>query len=68
WYVDPEWRKQGVGRLLVVAAEAWALEQGCTEMASDTNADYPLSPTAHARLGYQEVRRDIFFRKVLTPE
>ncbi|MCX6044463.1 MAG: GNAT family N-acetyltransferase [Chloroflexi bacterium] len=68
WYVDPEWRKQGIGRRLVATAEAWALEQGCTEMASDTNADYPLSPTAHARLGYQEVARDIFFRKVLTPE
>ena len=50
------------------AAEAWAMEQGCTEMASDTNTDYPLSPTAHDRLGYQEVGRDIFFRKVLVSE
>ena len=65
WYVDPDWRRQGVGRLLVEAAEAWAIAQGCTEMASDTGADYPLSPTAHDRLGYQEVGREIFFRKVL---
>lgn len=68
WYVDPEWRRQGVGRLLVEAAEAWAIEQGCTEMASDTDAGYPLSPTAHDRLGYQEVGRDIFFRKALVSE
>lgn len=68
WYVDPAWRRQGVGRQLVEAAEAWALAQGCTEMASDTNAGYPVSPTAHDRLGYAEVGRDIFFRKILAPE
>jgi aminoglycoside 6'-N-acetyltransferase I len=65
WYVDPEWRGQGIGGRLVEAAEAWARTQGCTEMASDTDGSYPISPTAHARLGYQEVRRDIFFRKLL---
>lgn len=65
WYVDPAWRGQGVGRQLVEAAEAWARNQGCTEMASDTMEDYPLSPAAHAALGYQEVGRDIFFRKTL---
>ena len=65
WYVDPDWRQKGVGRALAEAAEAWARAQGCTEMASDTDQGYPLSLTAHARLGYQEVARDIFFRKEL---
>ena len=54
WYVDPDLRCQGVGRQLVEAAEAWARGQGCQEMASDTTPDYPLSPLAHARLGYRE--------------
>ncbi len=35
WFVDPDYRNQGVGRSLVVAAETWALERGCQEMASD---------------------------------
>jgi aminoglycoside 6'-N-acetyltransferase I len=52
WYVDPDLRRMGVGRALVAAAEDWARSQGCREMASDTTLDYPLSPRAHAQLGY----------------
>jgi len=63
WYVDPDWRGQGVGRELVLVAEAWAQSAGCREMASDTTPSYPVSPVAHAALGYQEVER--FFRKDL---
>lgn len=68
WYVDADWRQQGVGRQLVAAAEAWCRQQGCLEMASDTTSDYPHSPVAHARLGYQEIHRIITFRKALTTE
>ncbi len=63
WYVDPDWRGRGVGRALVERAEAWAQAAGCREMASDTTPFYPLSPGAHAALGYQEVER--YFRKAL---
>jgi hypothetical protein len=34
-------------------------------MASDTDLDYPLSPLAHARLGYQETSRRFHYRKDL---
>ena len=63
WYVDPDCRKQGLGRRLVEAAEAWARSVGCLEMASDTTPAYPASPQAHAALGYREVER--YFRKDL---
>ena len=65
WYVDPDRRGISIGRKLVEAAEQWAREQGCTVMASDTTLDYPLSPEAHSRLGYQEAQRTIHFRKEL---
>lgn len=55
WYVDPDVRGQGIGRALAAAAEQWAQARGCTEMASDTNPNYPLSPAAHAGLGYATV-------------
>lgn len=64
WYVDPDWRGQGVGRALVERVEEWARAAGCREMASDTEPAYPLSPAAHAALGYEEVAR--FFRKDLS--
>lgn len=62
WYVDPDWRGQGVGQALVAAAEAWARGQGCAEMASDTTPVYPLSPAAHTALGYQEAIRHFYKR------
>jgi aminoglycoside 6'-N-acetyltransferase I len=63
WYVDLDYRGRGVGRELVKVAEMWAKSEGCREMASDTCPRYPISPAAHAALGYQEVER--YFRKDL---
>lgn len=63
WYVDPDLRQQGVGGMLVRAAEAWAAQQGCTEMASDCLLDNTVSLAAHLALGYEEAERLIHFRK-----
>jgi len=65
WYVIPEARVQGVGRALVEAAEAWARDQGCTEFASDTEADNERSAAAHRALGFTEVALIRCFRKDL---
>ena len=64
WYVDDDMRQQGIGKQLVDAAETWAKSQGCTEMASDTDENYPTSPVAHVALGYTTT--EIYFRKDLT--
>lgn len=65
WYVAPERRGRGFGRLLVETAEQWARERGMREMASDTELDNQASREAHARLGYSEVARVVAFRKKL---
>ena len=65
WYVDSDLRKQGAGRALVQAAEAWARAKGCTEMASDCELENTTSLQAHLRLGYSETLRIIQFRKSL---
>jgi aminoglycoside 6'-N-acetyltransferase I len=65
WYVDPDARRSRVGSELVKAAEAWAIRQGCREMASDCLIDNTVSLKAHLSLGYTEVERAIRFCKRL---
>ncbi|HEX4005155.1 MAG TPA: bifunctional GNAT family N-acetyltransferase/class I SAM-dependent methyltransferase [Acidobacteriaceae bacterium] len=63
WYVDARCRGLGVGRQLLVAAEAWARAHSCTEMASDALIDNLPSQRAHEALGYQVVDRCVHYRK-----
>ena len=65
WYVDPDVRRAGVGASLVEAAETWAREHGYSEIASDTELDNDVSLQAHTALGFEEVERQICFRKRL---
>jgi aminoglycoside 6'-N-acetyltransferase I len=65
WYVAPDARGRGVGRALVAAAERWGRAQGCTELASDTEADNEESAAAHRALGFEEVGLLRCFRKKL---
>ncbi len=65
WYVDPEDRRTGLGARLIEAAEAWALSHGFSEIASDTELENNISLKAHLALGYEEVERQICFKKRL---
>ena len=65
WFVDPDFRRQGVGAELVRAAEAWARGKGFTELASDTQLANTGSQLAHEALGFVEVERLVAYRKVL---
>ncbi len=65
WYVRMEGRGQGIGRLLMRAAEDWAREQACVELLSDTELDNELSQQIHSRLGFEESERVVLFRRIL---
>ncbi len=65
WYVDPDMRRTGLGARLVATVEDWARENGFTELASDTELDNEISLRAHTALGFEEVERQICFRKDL---
>jgi putative acetyltransferase len=66
WYVDPDVRRQGVGKRLVAAAERWAVAQGCKEMASDAHLENAVSQEAHKAVGFEETDRLVHFRKALS--
>ena len=68
WYVDPEYRQQGIGRALVAAAEVWGQASGCREFASDALAENSVSAAAHRALGFEEVVIIRCFRKSLPTE
>jgi aminoglycoside 6'-N-acetyltransferase I len=65
WFVEPSFRKHGVGSMLVRHAESWAREKGCTEMASDAEIGNNSSLAAHQSLGYVETSRLVHLRKEL---
>ena len=65
WYVSPDARGTGVGRALLNAAEMWGRAQGCTEFASDAEADNASSADAHRACGFEEVSLVRCFRKRL---
>jgi len=65
WFVEADFRRQGVGAALVHAAQTWALAKGCREMASDCYLDNVMSLAAHQAIGYKETSRLIHFVKLL---
>ena len=65
WYVADTYRRNGIGRNLLSAAEGWARSQGCVEMASDAWIDNEVSQRTHEALGYEVVDRCVHYRKTL---
>lgn len=65
WYVDERHRGGKLAGILTDAAEKWARQKGCREMASDTWLENQASIRAHTRLGYVEVERLVHFVKRL---
>jgi aminoglycoside 6'-N-acetyltransferase I len=65
WFVSESHRRQGASARLVTAAEDWARNLGCAEMASDTWIDHTLSQHVHEALGFEVVDRCVHYRKPL---
>ncbi len=65
WFVARGWRRQGVGRALLRAAERWARDQGFTELGSDTWVSNRRSIRAHHAAGFRTAERLVYFVKPL---
>ena len=51
------WRRQGVGRALMQAAEQWARDAGFAGLGSDARVENEVSLLAHERLGFAPTER-----------
>ncbi|POF40192.1 aminoglycoside 6'-acetyltransferase [Pseudomonas laurylsulfativorans] len=64
-YVVPQQRRQGVAAQLIEIVAQWGREQGCVQMASDTELDNLASQDTHNALGFEETERVVFFKRQL---
>ena len=60
-YVEPASRGNGVARALVAAVDAWALAEGCAELASDSPLNNEAAHAVHRALGFVETERVVYF-------
>jgi len=65
WYVEPAYRRRGIGGALVRAAQDWARARGCREMASDADPENEVSRRAHLALGFEDAGLVRCFRRPL---
>lgn len=65
WFVDPEWRRQGIGRRLVGAAEEWAKSRGYAQLGSDALMSDLEAAEAHEAVGFRPVEEIRSFIKDL---
>lgn len=64
-YVKPDYQKQGIGKKLINEAEKWALQNGCKQIASDTELHNAAGIEFHKHAGFTEANRIVCFVKEL---
>ncbi len=58
-------RMKGYAKKMLAACEAWSMEKGCIEFASDCELDNEVSQHFHKKMGFTEMNRIICFKKTL---
>ena len=64
-WVEPQFRRQGVGRRLIIHVEEFLTSRGFRELGSDTQLENLESQAAHVGWGFAETERVVYFRKPL---
>lgn len=64
-WVNPQFRRRGIGARLLAHAESFVAARGFRELGSDTPIDNQASQAAHRAWGFSETERVVYFRKFL---
>ncbi|BBH53870.1 GNAT family N-acetyltransferase [Fluviispira sanaruensis] len=62
--VEGNWRKQGVGKGLMLTAEQWARSKGCQSVLLATQTKRADAHQFYAKLGYEKELEAYFLRKI----
>lgn len=65
WFVEPDFRRQGVGQSLIEAAMEWARARGYRYLGSDVELDNQISQSAHEALGFEETGRVVTYKRMV---
>lgn len=63
--VEDEYRSNGIGQLLLQAAETWARQRGCTHLRVLSNVNRERAHAFYERLGYDVLKTEFVFQKQL---
>ena len=66
-YIQPDYRKQGIGKAFLEYAEQYAMERGISQLASDCLIENTESEMFHKSCGFVEKERVICFVKDVAP-
>ncbi|ABR48402.1 GCN5-related N-acetyltransferase [Alkaliphilus metalliredigens QYMF] len=62
-FVNPNLRRQGISKELMIKGEEWVKEKGCKQIGSDIEYDNDTSYHFHMNIGFKEANRIICFIK-----
>lgn len=62
-FVNPNLRRQGISKELMIKGEEWVKEKGCKQIGSDIEYDNDTSYHFHINIGFKEANRIICFIK-----
>lgn len=65
-YVVEKWQNRGIGPQIVAFSKKWAMEQGCTELAVDTELDNERAQQFYLKNGFEETFRIVQYRMDLS--
>ncbi len=67
-YVTEKWQGRGLGPQVLDFAKKWAREQGCSELAVDTELGNERAQKFYLRQGFEETFRVVQYRMTLPPD
>lgn len=61
-YIEENYRQKGLGKQLTNFIKKWGIQQGCSELATDSSLEDVKAQAFHKKMGFEETERIVQFR------